>query len=284
MRIGAHVSIAGGLCKAVTKALRIKADCIQIFLSSPRSWAPIRCTAEDIGRFTRERKRNGIDPLFIHTIYLLNLASPCQELRKRSIDSLVAYMRAAVELGADSVVTHLGSAGQASLDQAEDMASASLAEALARVEGGVVLIETSAGAGASVGSDFAQIGRIVRRLGESDRIGVCLDTAHIFAAGYDIATELGLEHTLLDLDKHVGLDRLRLVHANDSKAPLGSCIDRHENIGRGYLGKDAFRRLLRHPILQRMPFIIEVPGFDQEGLDIENIALLRELAGEQLVR
>lgn len=252
---------------------------MQIFASSPQRWSPAKHTSVDVACFLQERLKAGVDPIFLHTIYLVNLASASDTLRKRSIGSLVSYLDWASQLDAAGVVTHLGSGGQQLPEEAERLVERSLAEVLASNGTDVPLcIETSAGAGGTIGASFSQIGRIIRGVADAGRLGLCIDTAHVYAAGYDLTTADGLERMLEDVDRHVGIERLRLVHANDSKTPLGSHVDRHENIGHGHIGERAFRRLLHHPAMRDIPFIIEVPGFDRQGPDAENIALLRQLA------
>ena len=275
VRIGAHVSIEGGLDKAINRAQNIGADCIQIFGSSPRSWRPPSHSPGSIELFKVTRASIGIDPVFLHTIYLANLASSDHGLRAKSVESLAAYLRLGQLIGVAGVVTHLGSG-----TDGERAVCLALRRALIEVASDVaILLETSAGAGSSIGSNFESLGRIIAGLDFSPRVQVCLDTAHVFAAGYDVSSAEGLERTLSLFAERVGLDRLTLVHINDSKSAIGSRVDRHENIGQGRIGLEAFVRILHHPELKCLPFITEVPGLAGEGPGRKDVSLLKRLAG-----
>lgn len=279
MRIGAHVSTAGGVHTAVGRALEIGANCIQIFAGAPQRWSEPHFPEEDVARFRSLCQQEGIDPVFIHSAYLLNFASPDESLREKSIRSLGAALTWARALGAAGVITHLGSSKDGDPRQAEEWVCRSLSRVLdgAPVEP-MLLLEGCAGQGNTVGRTFEQLGLILGRLGDR-RAQVCLDTAHMFEAGYDIATQKGLERTIEEFDRAVGLSHLKVIHANDSKTPLGSNVDRHENIGHGTIGEEAFARILHHPALRPLPFILEVPGFANQGPDRPNIMALRRLAG-----
>lgn len=265
---------------AVERAQTIGADCMQIFLSPPQQWSPPSHEVAALASFKHKRLALGIEPLFVHTIYLVNLCSPVSMTHEKSVQSVLSYLEWAEVLGADGVVTHLGSHGGSGAAWGERRASLALERML---QGSVsevpLLLETSAGMGDSLGSRFEQIGRLIKNSGNHPRLQVCLDTAHIFQSGYDWTTEDGLQRALDAFDSHIGLARLALVHANDSKTPLGSAIDRHAEIGAGYIGEEAFSHLLNHPAVQHLPFIIEVPGFAHLDIDRENLAILRRLAG-----
>lgn len=277
MRIGAHVSIEGGLDKAINRAQNIGADCIQIFGSSPRSWRPSSHSPRSIELFVKARASAGIDPVFLHTIYLTNLASPDERLWAKSVESLVATLRLGQSIGVAGVVTHLGSG-----TDGERAVCLALRSALIEVASGVaILLETSAGAGSSIGGNFESLGRIIAGLDYSPRVQVCLDTAHVFAAGYDVSSAEGLERTLSLFAERVGLDRLTLVHINDSRTAIGSRVDRHEKIGRGRIGLEAFVRILHHPALRGLPFIAEVPGLAGGGPGTEDVFLLKRLAADE---
>lgn len=280
MRIGAHVSTSGGVHTAIGRALEIGADCIQIFAGAPQRWAEARFPDEDVAAFRQLAREHDIQPVFIHSAYLLNFASWDAELREKSVQSLVSGLRWAHRLGAAGVITHLGSAREVDPQQAEDLVCQSVAEVLGGApEGTWLVLETCAGQGNTIGRRFEQIGSIIRRLGSDSRLQVCLDTAHVFEAGYEITTSEGLESTLRQFDGTVGLSRLVCIHANDSKTPLGSNVDRHENIGYGLIGEDAFKMILHHPLLRDIPFITEVPGLANQGPDRPNVEKLRSLAG-----
>ena len=278
MKVGFHVRISGGLPKAVDRAVERDCDTIQIFVSNPRGWRNSAILPKDIAAFRGRIEEEGIDPLFVHTIYLINLAAPPGEVRERSIQALVMNMEAAAALGSSAVVTHLGSHGGEGEERGMERIVAALEEAFALCENPVpVLLETTAGSGNGVGHEFKQLGTIVSEFSGGELLGVCLDTCHAFAAGYELRTQGGLRRTLDELDREVGLSRLALVHANDSKGGLGSRLDRHEHIGEGELGIEAFALMARHPALRELPWILETPGMSVEK-DRENLRRLRELA------
>ncbi len=278
MRAGFHVGIGGGVPKAVERAVERGCDTMQIFVSNPRGWKHSRIPDRDIAEFRTRCREEGIEPVFVHTPYLINLASPSRELWERSLEMLVKNMQAAAALGAVGVVTHLGSHG----GEGEDVGIARIVRALqsARAlcdEDVHVLLETTAGSGHSVGHSFSQLGRIVNALTRQERPGVCLDTCHAFVAGYELRTPQGLQDTLDELDRELGLACLELIHANDSKGGLGSRLDRHEHIGEGELGMQAFALMAGHPDLRALPWILETPGMSAQR-DRENLQLLRSLA------
>lgn len=280
MRIGIHTSIAGSLESAALKAHELGANTFQIFSTSPRMWRASIPDAGDIRRLRAFRERHDLAPLAIHANYLINLASADAVIRRRSITAFRGELDRALAIGADYLVLHPGSAK----DQARDEAIALLSDSLAAASEGVcasrlmLLLENTAGAGSALGSRLEELSFIARlarrRVGFA--VGYCLDTCHLLSAGYDIATAAGLRHALSEADRVLGLDRVRVIHANDSKAPLGSHLDRHEHIGKGYIGKEAFRRILRHPKLRRKAFILETP-VENEGDDHRNIATLKRL-------
>jgi deoxyribonuclease-4 len=217
----------------------------------------------------------GLGPLFVHAPYLINLASTRPDLRAKSIAALRSQLQWADRIGAVGVVVHVGSGD----DDPLSAAAAALAEVLDGLPGqSLLLLENDAGAGHRIGRTLTEIGDLIARNGGSARIGVTLDTCHLLGSGYDIRTAEGLEAMLAEADRAFGLGRIRLVHANDSKAELGSNKDRHENIGLGYIGEEAFARILHHPAFANVPFVLEVPGFAGDGPDAENLAILRRLA------
>jgi len=278
MRAGFHVGISGGLPKAVDRAVERGCETIQVFVSNPRGWKHSDILPSDIETFRARCKEEDISPVFVHTIYLINLAAPSPEVWERSLDALVMNMRAAHALGSSAVVTHLGSHGGRGVDFGIARVITALETAFRRCEEPVpVLLETTAGSGNSVGHDFAQLGGIAGAFAGDDRLGVCLDTCHAFAAGYELRSERGLRETLDELDDEVGLERLKLVHANDSKGDLGSRLDRHEHIGEGRLGMGAFALMASHPVLGDLPWILETPGMSAEK-DRENLRRIRSAA------
>jgi len=280
MRIGCHVQISGGLPKAVDRALERGCETMQVFVSNPRGWKQSDIPPSHIATFRARCLEEGISPVFVRTIYLINLAAPSPEVWERSLDALVMNMRAAAAIGSAAVVTHLGSHGGEGEEYGISRVISSLQTAFMRCEECVpILLETTAGSGNSVGNDFVQLGRIAGAFAGDDRIGVCLDTCHAFAAGYELRTQQGLSGVLEELEREVGLTRLKLVHANDSKGDLGSHLDRHEHIGEGRLGADAFALMAAHPALRGLPWILETPEMSVEK-DRENIERLRSLAGD----
>ncbi|HEY3079493.1 MAG TPA: deoxyribonuclease IV [Chloroflexota bacterium] len=274
--IGAHC--AGGIKAALSRAQSIGAECLQIFASAPQTWRAPSHSQPDIAAFQEGRRAAGIAPLFFHSIYLLNLASPLPLNVERSVRSIGDHLTWANRLGADGLVIHVGSAGKEEYALAEDRVVAAMGGLLDGLDEGPakLLLETCAGQGATIGRSFRELGQIVRRLDAHPRLGVCLDTCHVFAAGYPIHEPDGAERLLEEFEREIGLDRLGCVHANDSKGAFGSNVDRHENIGRGQLGEATFANLLARPELRNVPFILEVPGAG-EGPDRENLDRLKRL-------
>jgi len=276
MRIGFHVSIAGGIPLSVGRAAELGCTTMQLFTHSPRSWALTDISREDAALFASNRINAGIAPVFVHTSYLINLASSKPELYGRSIDALRTEVLRADMIGAEYVVTHLGSASESGPAEALGRVSVAVARALDGLDTGtVLLLENTAGERGDVGWEFGDIGEIISRSG-AQRIGVAMDTCHSFGAGYDLKTKSGLDDVVDQMDAAFGLHRLKLVHLNDSKHPLGSRRDRHESIGQGEIGRAAFRRILNHPRLRDIPFVMETPKAAPDD-DIKNMALVREI-------
>jgi len=282
MRLGAHVSISGSLDLAVDRAQALGCECLQIFYGSPRQWRLISYSDEVIARFVRKRRAAHVDPLVAHGAYLVNLATPNREYRRSSVTSLLATTRGVERLAGLGAVTHLGSRMGASRRQALRRIAGSVRDILAQTDRVMVLLENSAGAGGFLGAAFEDFGDIVDLLGGEPRVGVCLDTAHLFAAGWDLRQREGVDAMVDAFDRAAGWERVRVLHLNDSKESLGSHRDRHENIGEGYLGIDGFRAIVTHPLLRTLPGIIETPGFDQQGPDRKNLARLKRLRGDRV--
>ncbi|MCA1648318.1 MAG: deoxyribonuclease IV [Chloroflexi bacterium] len=228
--------------------------------------------------------RAGIAPNFAHATYLVNLAAADPLIRQRSIDNLLAYTGWADRVGLAGIVVHVGSGRGQSVAEAEVQVAGALAEVLLGATTSAVLLENSAGSGDLLGSRFEQIGGLFDRLGRDARLGLCLDTAHTFASGYDLRRDDGIQRSVDEIAQHIGVDRLRLVHANDSKVGLGSAVDRHANIGQGLLGEEAFERMLAHSALAAVPWVLEVPGYDDKGPDLPNLQALKRLAGRAPVQ
>jgi len=276
MLAGFHVSIAGGMTLAVGRAKDLGCTTMQIFSHSPRAWKLTDIPGAEAASFRDARTSSGISPVFVHTSYLINLASDRPELYTKSIDALRMEMLRADALGAEYVVTHLGSASGSTQEDAK----ARVSEALIRALDGLrvdtrLLLENTAGERGDVGYQLEDIASIISTSGV-DGVGVTLDTCHSFGAGYDIKSAKGLEGFVKLVDSTFGLERLKLIHLNDSKHPLGSRRDRHEDIGKGEIGRTAFRRLINHPKLRDIPFIMETPKSSPED-DIRNMATLISL-------
>jgi deoxyribonuclease-4 len=279
MPIGAHVSTAGGLSTAMVRAQDIGVECIQLFLSSPQRWQGPRHTDEQVAEFCRLVELTGIGPNFAHACYLINLAANDPALRQRSIDNLVQSVAWADRVGLAGLVIHVGSGRGQTLDEAEANVVGALGEVLRAGGTCALVLENSAGSGELLGSRFTQLGGIVDRLDGHPRLGLCLDTAHTFASGYDLRRADGIAGALDEVAGSIGLDRLRLIHANDSKVGLNSFVDRHANIGQGELGEAPFAMLLAAAALREVPFVLEVPGYEEKGPDARSVADLKRLAG-----
>jgi deoxyribonuclease-4 len=278
VRLGAHVS-GGGLKGIPAKAASIGCEGVQIFASSPQMWRPPSCKPAEAEAFRAACAENNLGPIAVHAIYLVNPASESDELREKTIVSLVKTLEASEMLGASVVVTHLGSAKGSPKTEALARSCRTFAEVLTQYTGPVrLLFETSAGAGETMGGTFDELGEMIRTLGAPASLGTCIDTAHIFTAGYDLRTADNLERTFEAFDRSIGFDKLGAVHLNDSKAPFGSNKDRHENIGDGEIGAEALGRFIRHPALGRTPLYLEVPGYAKDGPDRPNMERLFALA------
>jgi deoxyribonuclease-4 len=279
MLIGGHVSTRGGIDKAVDKAVAIGAEVIQTHPSPPQTWR--RLTVDDamVATFREKARAANLRGHFFHAVYIINLATTSSTLLKQSVGSLVFYMELAERIGADGVIFHPGSHKGAGFEPMLPQMARALGEVLARADSNAKLvIENSAGQGGCVGCTFDEVGRIVEAAG-SDRVHVCLDTAHAFANGYELRTPDGIDAALHRFDETIGLSRLAAIHANDSRAEFQSNVDRHANIGDGFIGEEAFGLMLNDPRLRDVPWILEVPGLEKRGPDLWNVNKLRTLAG-----
>jgi deoxyribonuclease-4 len=283
-RIGIHTSIAGDIVGALEIAHDLGANALQIFSSSPRMWAlgASRISDADAKRFRERRKELGLGPLVVHDNYLINLASPNPVLRARSLQAFHQELVRALALGADYLVAHPGSGRESGKESAIAAITQGLKQAARGLKLGAlqILLENTAGHGTSVGSRFEELKAILEACPEMP-LGVCIDTAHAFAAGWNIRTPDGLSATLQAIDKIIGLERVPVIHVNDSKVPLGSRVDRHQHIGKGKIGLEAFRRILNDPALRGRAFILETP-IDKPGDDRRNVAALWKLAGREV--
>lgn len=275
-KIGAHVSTAISLDLAFDRAQKIGAECMQIFISPPQQWTQPQHQETEVNEFIKKAKETGIGPNFIHGAYLINLASQNPSNLEKSISWLIYAQKMVEKLKVVGTIFHIGSSGAGERREALNQVVRSVSQIL-EVSGDVQLIlETSAGAGNTIGDEFFELRQIIKAVGD-ERVKVCLDTQHIFASGYDIRTRKGLEKVVGEFDKEISLEKLVAVHVNDSKTELASHKDRHENIGEGFLGKEVFRIILNHPSFIHLPFIIETPGFRNTGPDEENINILKSL-------
>ncbi len=281
-RIGAHTSAAGGVHRAAEEAAAIGCNALQVFTRSPRMWrgkAPSRESVDQLGEL---RHKHDLNPVAVHGCYLTNLAAADPVVLEKSKQSFRLEIENAREIGADYLVIHPGSARGQSTEQAIEVFAAALAEAQQGFDWGSLrlLLENTAGGGATLGRSFEELDRLQEavevRCGAP--LGFCIDTAHCFAAGYDVSTESGLRDTVRQMRKHLRMDRVQLIHANDSKTALGSNSDRHESIGDGQIGSGAFARILHHPQLGSKPMILETPFIDESHA--ENVRRLWALAGE----
>ena len=285
MKIGAHVSIAGGVHTAFGRATQLGSETIQIFASSPRAWKFREFKPDDVVKYHEASEETGIAPVFIHGSYLVNIGGAPDQLEK-SIDCLSRNMWAAVMINAAGVVFHAGSHKGKGFDVVLGTAADTLRRVLdSSPEGPWLIVENSAGMGAHIGASFEELGALISEVG-SDRLKVCLDTEHCFAAGYNLADPDGIDAAMEEFDRHIGLDRLVVVHANDAKVELGSGVDRHENIGEGHIGTAGFEVIMSNAAFQDVPFILEVPGPDKKGPDKDNVDRLKEIrarlgSGEQ---
>jgi deoxyribonuclease-4 len=282
MLIGAHVSPAGGPAKAVQRGEERGCQAIQIFNQNPRAWKPTVYSDEAVAEFRAALAASEtVDALLIHAVYLLNCASEDPEIRAKSVASLIASLRAGAALGAVSVVLHAGSAlkNGGAAEAACGRAAEAVAEALAESEGCRLHLEDTAGAGGTLGRSFEELAAMIEGAGGDERLGVCLDSCHLYASGYDIASADGLAGVLDDFDRIVGLDRLGSLHVNDSQTPLGSNRDRHANLGEGEIGAAGIAAFLSEPRFDGLPCIFEGPGAagkQVEADDIANALALRE--------
>ena len=273
MLIGAHVSPAGGLAKAVERGVERGCRSIQIFNQSPRMWKATLYRDEDVAAFREAIDASPVDAVLIHAVYLLNCASEDRDIRAKSLASLSNSLRAGHAIGAAGVVLHPGSAKQGHVGEAIDRAAATIREALAESEGCELHLENTAGAGGTLGRSFDELASLLEGAGAGERLGVCLDSCHLLASGYDIRTAAGMTSVLREAGRKLGRGRVRALHLNDSQTPLGSNRDRHANIGQGELGEEGCAAFLSAPSLQRLPCILETPGENRSGPSAAEVAL-----------
>jgi deoxyribonuclease-4 len=276
MLIGAHVSPAGGLPKAIERGVQRGCRAIQIFNQSPRTWKPTVYREQDIAAFREAMSQSPIDAVLIHAVYLLNCASDDLEIRAKSLRSLKHSLRAGAQIGASAVVLHPGSAKTGDIGEAIARAGETIREGLAESEGCELHLENTAGTGGTLGRSFGELAALIEAAGGDQRLGVCLDSCHLFASGYDIRTPKGMSATVSEASRKLGKGAVRSLHLNDSKTPLGANRDRHANIGEGELGQEGCATFLSTPSFKGLPCVLETPG-DGSGSLAEEVALAVEL-------
>ena len=275
MLLGGHCS--GGIKKALENAHAFGMDSVQLFAQSPRTWRFPDHDPADLEAFRARREELGTGAVAIHAVYLLNLASTKADFYEKSVDTLSKTVDAACAIGAEAVVFHVGSHQGAGFDAGLDRVVPALAQALERCDDTTWLcMENTAGTGDTIGRSLEELAALYEALDHHPRLGVCLDSCHLFASGYDVTDPDALDGVVKQLDALIGLDRLRVLHVNDSKTPLGSNRDRHDNIGDGLMG-NKLAVFLGHPKLQGLPALLEVPGADGHGPDLEQMTKLRKL-------
>jgi deoxyribonuclease-4 len=276
MLIGAHVSPAGGLWKSVERGVEVGAESIQIFNQSPRMWKPTTYGEQDFAKFRETLSASPVRGVLIHAVYLVNCASDDPEIRQKSLASLTHSLRVGDAIGATGVVLHPGSAKTGHVGEAIARAGEVIAEALASSDRCALHLEDTAGAGGTLGRSFEELAALIDAAGGSERLGMCLDSCHLLASGYDIRTVEGLDTTLERCDLEVGLSRLHSIHLNDSLSTLGSNRDRHAPPGQGELGLDGLAVFLSEPRFEDLPVVMET-GSDNNLITARDVTLMREL-------
>ena len=277
MLLGAHVSSSGGIHTAIDRIEAMGGDAVQVFTQSPRMWRPTNHDPANFERFKERRAEAGIGAVACHALYLINLASPKDDFYSRSVAALENTVDVACAIEAEAVVFHVGSHLGTGFEAGLERVVPALAQALEHCnETTWLCMENTAGTGDTIGRSLEELAALDEALGRHPRLGICLDSCHLFASGYDVTDRDELDRVLAELDSSIGLDRLRCLHVNDSKAPLSSNRDRHDNIGDGLMG-EKLGVFLAHPKLQGLPALLEVPGSSGHGPDAEQVKKLKEL-------
>jgi len=284
MLIGAHVSTGGGLVRAIERAQERTCDAIQIFNQSPRMWKPTRYSDDDFAEFREAMAASRVELVAIHMIYLINPAAKDREMRRKSLESLTHALRVGDAIGAMGVVVHPGALKDDTRTNARKRAIALIKEALSRSERCPIFYENTAGSPQLLGRDFDETAELIDKTGGPKRLGLCIDTCHLFASGYDVATRQGTKALVDEIDAKVGLEQLKLIHVNDATDPLGSNRDRHAPIGKGEIGRQGFRAFLGEPRIQGVPAVLEGPGIDGHNVEKKDVQLIRRLGGEATKR
>lgn len=278
MLLGVQVSSEGKIYEAIERARRLGCNTMQMFVRNPRQWRENFLNDKDINEFKNRQKEASIKPVFIHIPYLINLASPNPRLYEVSINAYVEDILEAESLGIDYIVTHMGSHKKTSEEAGINRLIEALNLILDRTRGTRVgvLLENTAGSGSWLGYKFIHQKEIIKGIEQKGRVGLCLDTAHAYLAGYDISKEKGFKDLLSEVDELVGIDLIKLIHLNDAKDKLGSKRDRHEHIGKGRIGLEGMGRIINHPDFKEVPFILETPK-DSESADTINLETVKGL-------
>lgn len=284
LQIGAHVSSSGGLWKAVERGLAIEAEALQIFPSAPQNWRPTNHTPDAYSKFAAARAESGVGEVWFHCIYLVNLATETPDQLEKSVAAVVNALTVAERAGGNGVVLHVGSHKGAGLEACLPQVAGALERIFEAAPGSAVLaLENAAGHGGTIGRDFLELGTILKAVG-NPRLQVCVDTCHAFAGGYNLADPDGVQAMLEEFDREVGLQHLAVWHLNDSKQGLGDQRDRHENIGDGRIGTEGFRvwfdAIRRVPEIPANALLLEVPGIENDGPDLENVRRMKAIRAE----
>ena len=281
MKIGCHISIAGGIDNSVVRAVELGCNTMQIFSKNASTWREKILKKGEVESFRENLKKSNINPVFIHASYLVNLASPSDELYFKSINAFLEDIKRADLLLPDPYLiihpgAHTGAGEEYGIQRIIRALNIILEESTDLGLKTMILLEDTAGSGTHLGYTFGQLKRMMEGAKDRKRIGVCFDTCHAFAAGYDLSHREGIKQTLEEIDKYLGLEQLKVIHLNDSKFPLGSRKDRHMHIGKGYIGLEGFKVLVNHKYLKNLPFILETPEYDEKD-DLKNINLVKNL-------
>jgi deoxyribonuclease-4 len=277
VEFGAHMSSSGGIDTAIDRIEAIGGDCVQVFTQSPRMWRPTNHKPEAIERFHARRAEAGIGGVVCHALYLCNLAAPDDAIYEKSVQTMRNTVDAACAIGADGVIFHVGSHLGAGFEAGLDRTCAALAQVLERCEGDTwLLMENSAGAGGTIGRSLEELQTLLDRLDRHPRLGICLDSCHLYVSGYDVTDPPAVDALVQELDEGMGIDRLRALHVNDSAAELGSNRDRHANIGEGLMG-EGLGAFIAHPAFQHLSAYLEVPGENKQGPNANELQKLRDL-------
>jgi deoxyribonuclease-4 len=284
MLIGAHVSTAGGLAKAIERGSELGCESIQIFNQSPRMWRPTKYGPDDFAEFREAMDGSPIEAVVIHAVYLINCATKDKEMRKKSLDSLTHALRTGDGIGAAGVVLHPGAQKGEPHGPSMKRAAKVIAAAVQASESCPLLLEQTAGHKGLLGRDFDETAELIELAGSGKRLGLCLDSCHLFVQGYDVTDAAHLSAIVDEADEKVGLDRLRCLHVNDAAAPFGSCRDRHANLGKGEMGKQGLAAFLSEPRFEGLPATLETPGPNKKGPDRKEVQAAKRLRKAGLKR